>query len=81
MKRMPGLAVCSTLLWIDFLALITSLLGFWVEQKKANKIFTFGHIRCEILFVFVITIAALLSSLLTLKECLLRLSYQPVVHT
>ena len=75
------MTVCSTLLWIDFLTLITSLLGFWVEQKKPNKIFTFGHIRCEILFVFVITITALLGSLLTLKECLLRLSYQPAVQT
>ena len=76
-----GLVVCSTLLWIDCLTLITCLLGFWVEQKKPNKIFTFGHIRCEILFVFVVTITALLSSLLTLKECLVRVSHQPVVET
>ena len=63
------------------MSLLTCLLGFWIEQKKPNKIFTFGHIRCEILIVFVITIVALLASSLTFKECLVRLSFQPEIST
>jgi len=75
------LTILSTFLWIDVLSLLTVLLGFWVELKKPNKIFTFGHVRCEILFVFVITIVAFLSALLTCKECFVRLSNQPVISS
>ena len=77
-----GLTVCSTFLWIDLLTLASCLVTFWVEQKKPNKIFTFGHIRCEILFVFVVTILGIFSSLFTLKECFIRLVYeQPSIES
>lgn len=66
------ITVCATFLWVDLLTLVSCLVTFWVEQKKPNKIFTFGHIRCEILFVFVVTILGIFSSLFTLKEGFVR---------
>ncbi|KAM7302513.1 zinc transporter 6 [Ixodes scapularis] len=76
-----ALAALAQLTLFDLLCLGNCLLGLWVSQHRAAPSFSFGCRRWEVLSLFAITMLAQLGAFLLLKESLMRLVQQPVVHT